>query len=73
MYDYINFEPYLHQWNELPKVYTSAKCTVLTSLIEGKNRCLFESLCCDTPIVVFKAHNQWARGEHPLDCHGSRP
>ena len=65
MYDYINFEPYIKH-DELAKVYTSAKCTVLTSLIEGNNRCIFESLCCDTPIVVFKDHNKWARGEHPI-------
>ena len=50
----------------MPKYYTAAKCTVLTSLIEGKNRCIFESLCCDTPIVVFKDHNKWARGNHPI-------
>ncbi len=65
MFDYINFEPYV-SYSAMPALYSSAKCTVLTSLIEGKNRSLFESLCCDTPIIVFKDHNQWARGEHPV-------
>ena len=65
MFEYINFEPYVNH-GELPKLYTGSKCTVLTSLIEGKNRCVFESIKCDTPVVVFKAHNQWARGEHPV-------
>lgn len=65
MFDYINFEPYVNH-SDLPKLYTSSKCTVLTSLIEGKNRCIFESISCNTPVVVFKAHNQWARGEHPI-------
>lgn len=46
--------------------YTSAKCTVLASLIEGKNRALNESMACNTPIVAFRQHNQWARGEHPI-------
>lgn len=65
MYEYINFEPYIKH-SELPKVYTSAKCTVLASLIEGKNRCIFESISCDTPVVVFRDHNKWARGNHPI-------
>ena len=65
MCDYINFEPYVNH-GELPKLYTASKCTILTSLIEGKNRCVFESISCDTPAIVFKAHNQWARGEYPI-------
>ena len=65
MFEYINFEPYVNH-NDLSKMYTSARCTVLASLIEGKNRCIFESLSCNTPVVVFKDHNKWARGNHPI-------
>ena len=64
MCEYINFEPYIEK--DLPKVYTSARCTVLASLIEGKNRCIFESLSANTPVVVFRDHNKWARGNHPV-------
>jgi len=63
MNEYINLEPYVHK---MASLYTSARCTVLTSLIEGKNRSIFQSLCCDTPVVVFKDHNKWARGNHPI-------
>ncbi len=64
-YDYITFHPYV-KYPEVPRFYSSAKCTVLCSLIEGKNRSLFESMCCNTPVVAFKEHNQWARGDHPI-------
>ena len=64
MCEYINFEPYIT--DDLPKVYTSARCTVLASLIEGKNRCIFESLSCNTPVVIFRDHNKWARGNYPI-------
>lgn len=65
MDEYINFEPYIKH-NELSKYYTGAKCTVLASLIEGKNRGIFESISCDTPVVVFRDHNKWARGNYPI-------
>lgn len=58
-------EPYIPH-NDLNRCYSSAKCLVLASLIEGKNRSINEALSCDTPVVVFKAHNQWARGEYPI-------
>ncbi|MBQ8635625.1 glycosyltransferase [bacterium] len=53
-------------YKDLPKYYSSAKCCVLASLIEGKNRSINEAMSCNTPIIVFKQHNQWARGEHPI-------
>lgn len=62
---YITFRSYLDK-KELTKVYSSAKCTALTSLIEGKNRSINESLSCDTPVVLFKDHNKWARGGYPV-------
>ncbi len=51
---------------DIPKYYSRAKFTVLTSLIEGKNRTIQESMSCNTPIIVFKDHNKWARGPHEL-------
>lgn len=53
-------------YKDISKYYTRAKFTVLTSLIEGKNRTIQESMSCNTPIIVFKDHNKWARGEHEL-------
>ncbi len=61
----IDFIPYANYY-DLAKYYSSAKCCVLTSLIEGKNRSLNEAMSCNTPVVVFKQHNQWARGNHPI-------
>lgn len=53
-------------YKEISKYYTRAKFTVLTSLIEGKNRTIQESMSCNTPIIVFKDHNKWARRDHEL-------
>ncbi len=53
-------------YSDIPKYYSSAKCCVLASLIEGKNRAINEAMSCDTPVVVFKQHNQWARGDYPI-------
>lgn len=53
-------------YSQMSKYYTSAKFTILTSLIEGKNRALHESMSCNTPVIVFKDHNKYARGEHEL-------
>lgn len=46
--------------------YSRARCLVLASLIEGKNRSLNEAMSCNVPVAVFREHNQWARGEHPI-------
>ena len=54
------------EYKDMRKYYSRAKFTVLTSLIEGKNRTLQESMSCNTPVIVFKDHNKWARGGHPL-------
>ncbi len=62
---YINIIPRV-PYKDLSKYYTSAKCVVLTSLIEGKNRSLNEAMSCDTPIVVFKQLNQYVRGEEDI-------
>ncbi len=62
---YIEFVPYIEH-KDLPKYYTSAKCCVLASLMEGKNRAINEAMSCDTPIVVFKDFNKFARNGYPV-------
>ena len=63
--DYIDFYPFI-RYSELSKYYSSAKCLVLGSLIEGKNRVINEAQSCDTPIIVFKQYNQYVRGDFPI-------
>ena len=62
---YMKFVPFVKH-ADLAKYYSQSRCCVLTSLLEGKNRSLNEAMSCNTPIIVFKQHNQWARGEHPV-------
>ena len=62
---YINFEPYI-DYKDLSKYYSSSRCAVLGSLIEGKNRFISEAMSCDTPIVVFKDFNKYSRGDYPV-------
>lgn len=64
-YDYIEFYPWIDRM-ELPEFYTRSKCCVLCSIMEGKNRFIQEAQCCDTPIVLFKIHNQFVHGKHPI-------
>ena len=63
--DYIDFIPYV-AYRDLPKYFSEAKCGVLASLIEGKNRYISEALSCDMPIIVFKQFNQFSRGNYPI-------
>lgn len=70
MTDYIEIYPFVPVL-EMPKHYSSAKCCVLASLIEGKNRAITEAMACGTPVVLFKQHNQWARGKYPIFPQGS--
>ena len=53
-------------YKDISKYYSASKFLVLTSLIEGKNRTIQEAMCCNTPIIVFKDHNKWARGPHEI-------
>ncbi len=62
---HFEFLPWVN-YSDIPKYYAAAKCCVLTSLIEGKNRSINEAMSCNTPVVVFKQHNQWARGDYPI-------
>ncbi len=62
---YIEFFPFI-DYKELPKYYTGARCCVLASLLEGKNRFISEAMCCNTPIIVFKDFNKFSRGDYPV-------
>ena len=62
---YIDFYPYI-EYKDLAKYYSSSKCCVLASLMEGKNRFLSESMSCNTPVIVFKDFNKYARGDYPV-------
>ena len=63
--EYIDFHPFIEHKN-ISAYYTSAKCCVLTSIIEGKNRFIHEAMSCDTPIVVFNEFNKFSRGDAPI-------
>lgn len=65
MEQYVDFVPKV-QHKSLNREYSRAKCLVLASLIEGKNRSINEAMSCDVPVVAFKQHNQWARGDYPI-------
>jgi len=62
---YIEFIPYI-DYGDLAKYYTSAKCCVLGSLLEGKNRFISEAMSCNTPVIVFKDFNKYSRGDYPI-------
>ncbi len=62
---YIDFYPYI-EYKDLAKYYSSAKCCVLASLMEGKNRFISEAMSCNTPVIVFKDFNKYARGNYPV-------
>lgn len=62
---YIEFFPFI-DYKDLPKYYTGAKCSILASLLEGKNRFISEAMSCNTPIIVFKDFNKYSRGDYPI-------
>lgn len=62
--DALFFEP-VPQTN-LAAYYGRAKCFVLASLVEGKNRAIHEAASCDTPVVSFAQFNQYIRGPQPV-------
>lgn len=61
----VEFHPWI-DYKDLMKYYTGARCLILASLIEGKNRSIGEANACNTPVVVFRDHNKWARGGYPV-------
>ncbi len=64
MQSYIDFYPYIDYYT-LPTYYSAAKCGVLASLIEGKNRFINECISCNTPIIIFKDLNKFSRSNTP--------
>ena len=48
---------------DLNHYYSRSKFVVLTSIFEGKNRTINESLSCNTPVIVFKDLSKYTRGD----------
>ena len=63
--DFIDFVDSAAHFSELPSYYSRARCYILGSLLEGKNRCLNEALSCNTPVLCFADLNVYARGATP--------
>lgn len=63
---YITFVGEVPHDKELWRWYSRAKCSVLTSIFEGKNRMVYESLCCNTPVVIFKDLCKYTRGNNEI-------
>lgn len=57
--------------NILNQFYSRAKLAVLGSLFEGANRSLKEAALCDTPVVCFRAYNQYVRGTTEIVLPGT--
>jgi glycosyltransferase involved in cell wall biosynthesis len=68
--EYIHFVPLVNQ-REMANYYTQSKMYVLTSLLEGKNRSLYEAQSCDIPVICAEEFNQFARGGAPAFAEGS--
>ncbi len=58
-------------YDEMGDYYSRAKVLVLASLHEGKNRSLIEAVSCDTPVICFKAHNQYVKGNDQVFPDGA--
>lgn len=69
--DYLQVVPQANYSKELPSFYSRAKLCVLGSLLEGKNRSLYEAMSCNTPVVCFRAFNQFIRGTCPAFPDGA--
>ncbi len=54
------------EWGQLSKVFSRAKASVMTSLIEGKNRAIHEAMCADLPLLCLADFNRYARGDAAL-------
>lgn len=68
--DYIHFVPRIDHY-QLPSHFSRAKAVVLPSLLEGKNRCLAEAMCSDTPVICFEALNQFHVGKDRVFPEGA--
>lgn len=63
---YVDFVGHVNYGSELSTYYSRAKCIVLTSIFEGKNRMINEALCCNVPVVVFKDLCNYTRGDDEI-------
>ena len=63
--EYIEIIPKVDYQN-LYMLYSRSKLTSLTSIFEGKNRSIQESLLCNTPVICFSCFNQYIRGNTPI-------
>lgn len=63
---YVTFIGMIPHDKTLFKYYSRAKCCILTSVFEGKNRMIYESLYCNTPVIVFKDLCKYTRGTNPI-------
>ena len=68
--DYVHLVPLVDQ-KEMANYYTQSKMYVLTSLLEGKNRSLYEAQFCNIPVICAEEFNQFARGGAPAFAEGS--
>jgi glycosyltransferase involved in cell wall biosynthesis len=72
MDEYIDFVPWrCRNQGTLQKEYARAKLTVMGSLLEGKNKSIYESMSCNTPVVVFRQFNEGIRGDTPIFPEGA--
>lgn len=62
--DYIEFVPKAN-YLSIANYYSRAKVTILGTLLEGKNRALFEAMSCDSPVICFKDFNKYQRAGEP--------
>lgn len=51
--------------SKLFEYHCHSKISTIGSLVEGKCRTIIESMCCNTPVVVFEQMNQFNRGPDP--------
>lgn len=60
---YVEILGRVNHGRDLNTYYSRAKLVVLTSIYEGKNRTINESLCCNTPVIVYKDLSKYTRGQ----------
>lgn len=67
--DYFTIVPRVPS-HEMPAMYSRARCYLLGSLYEGKNRGIEEAAFCDVPVACFADYNYYARNGTPLFPQG---
>jgi glycosyltransferase involved in cell wall biosynthesis len=64
--DYMTIIPKLTDYSKIASSLASSKICLLGSLLEGKNRAIYEAMSCNTAVVCFEDFNKYARGEEPI-------